>query len=128
MTNSVQPSYTYRARLGTHKNGRNAIYDADTMALDVDLGFGIWLPMGNVRLFGIDAYEVRGDEKIKGIPARDWVREQIKPGDTFTIKTVMDSKGKYGRFLVHIYLDRHTEDFSLNDELVKEEFAVYKEY
>ena len=48
--------YEYKATV-------TAVYDADTITVDVDLGFRSHLKKIKLRLFGINAPEVRGIEK-----------------------------------------------------------------
>ena len=43
-----------------------SVYDADTITVDIDLGFHIWARSEKIRLFGIDAPEVRGPSARRG--------------------------------------------------------------
>lgn len=115
--------YTYRARLST--SVKHPIYDADTVRLVVDLGFGMAAELGPCRLYGIDAPEMRGPDRLDGIVARDWLREMLKAEDEFTILTYKDDKGKYGRYLCTIILDDGT---NVNEALVEDGHAVFREY
>ena len=118
--------YTYEARLMQRQNGRHAIYDGDTLWLTVDLGFGLTFDLGPCRLFGIDTPEVnRTATKAAGIEARDYVRNVLEPLETFLITTVKDSKGKYGRYLVHVHL---SDTLTLNKALVLNGLAIEKNY
>ncbi|MCA0905118.1 thermonuclease family protein [Ruegeria marisrubri] len=116
--------YTYRARL-TEGTKNHPIYDADTVRLTVDLGFGLTSNLGPCRLYGIDAPELRGDERPAGIAARDFLRDLIEPGQWFTVQTIKDAKGKYGRYLCKIVLDDGT---NINELLVETGHAVAREY
>jgi len=101
------------------------VYDGDTITADIDLGFGVWLTERKFRLAGINAPEIRGDERSAGLVARDFLREQIDRVDGWVnLKTVRDTKGKYGRYLAYIFID----GVNINDLLVQEGYAVYKEY
>jgi micrococcal nuclease len=75
------------------------VYDADTITVDVDLGFGVWLKNQSIRFFGIDAPEIRGEERPEGLIARDALLKWIPLESEITLKTYKDSKGKYGRWL-----------------------------
>jgi len=108
--------YTYRAHV-------SKVYDGDTITVTIELGFNAVLKGEKLRLFGINAPEVRGDSKPEGIRSRDWLRNRILNKD-IVIKTIKDKKGKYGRYLAVIYLG----DININDELVSNGFAVYKDY
>ncbi len=101
-----------------------SIYDADTVRADISLGFGLKLENQSLRLFGIDAPEVRGEERPEGLLARDFLRSLMPEGTRFTLLTVKDKKGKYGRLLSTIYLPQ--EDGSLlnvNNLLLEQGFA-----
>ena len=78
------------------------VYDGDTVTADIDLGFDIWRRNERLRLFGIDAPEVRGEEREQGLLARDALRERLV-GREVTICTIKDKTGKYGRYLVRIF-------------------------
>ncbi len=101
--------FTYRAIV-------TAVYDADTITVDVDLGFRAWLRGVKVRLYGIDAPEMRGPERPDGITSRDWLREQIL-GREIIMRTYHDKTGKYGRWLASLYRSEGDET-SINQELV----------
>lgn len=113
--------YWYRARVVS-------VYDADTVYLDLDLGTGVHnlghdgrgLP---VRLYGINAPELRGEEKEAGYAARDALISLLAPGAEIsglesdwrravlpddagyvTVNTIRDEGGKYGRLLAQVYV------------------------
>lgn len=116
--------YTYRARVSSTSR-THPIYDADTVRLVADLGFGSTLELGPCRLFGIDAPEMRGPERTHGIAARNYLRAMLDPVAEFTIRTVKDDKGKFGRYLCTIILDDGT---IVNEALVAAGHAVEKNY
>ena len=97
-------------------------YDADTIRLDIDLGFGTWLINQPIRLFGIDAPEVRGPEKLAGKEARDFLRKFLEGNkDNIIINTYKASnKGKYGRWLAVLF----AEGENVNQLLVREGHAT----
>lgn len=101
------------------------IYDGDTMTVVVDLGFGIYSRQ-TLRLYGIDAPEMRGDEKEKGIVSRDWLRQKIEEAksqnEKVIIKTIKDATEKYGRLLANIFIG--TDPKSLNEQLVEQGLAT----
>jgi len=116
--------YTYRARL-TDQSKNHPVYDADTVRLVADLGFGLLSELGPCRLYGINAPEMRGPERPEGIVARDFLRGLLRRGEWFTIRTYKDRRGKYGRYLCEIILDDGT---NINNLLVKTGHAVAKDY
>ncbi|MHA2265720.1 MAG: thermonuclease family protein [Candidatus Thorarchaeota archaeon] len=89
--------YEYRANVV-------GVYDGDSITVDIDLGFGVWLKGQKVRFLGVDTPEIRGEERELGLISRDALREKILD-KSITIKTHKDSKGKYGRWLAEIVLD-----------------------
>lgn len=106
-----------------------SIYDADTITVDIDLGFYTWLNDQKVRLYGINAPEVRGEEKPEGLRSRDWVREHMPIGSRVRIQTVKSRlKGKYGRWLARIVVDEGDLSWILNDELVERGLAKVADY
>ena len=52
------------------------IIDGDTVDVDIDLGFGVWLHKERIRLFGIDTPESRTrdlEEKKYGLAAKEYL-------------------------------------------------------
>ncbi len=109
-------TYVYNAHV-------DSIYDADTITCTVDCGFGLHLKKQKIRLFGINAPEVRGEEREQGIIARDKLRERILEKNII-IKTVKDKKGKYGRYLATIFY----ENENINEWLISNRYAVKADY
>jgi micrococcal nuclease len=101
------------------------VYDGDTVTVDLDLGCNIWLRNEKIRLYHINAPELRGEEKPEGIKSRDWLRKRIL-GKEVLIQTIKDKRGKYGRLLGIIWEKESSE--SINSQMVKEGLAEEKEY
>ena len=84
------------------------IVDGDTIDVDIDLGFGVWIHKERVRLEGIDTPESRTkdlEEKKFGLLSKEYVRGLLPVGSI--VKLVCksyDSKGKFGRILGDIQL------------------------
>ena len=95
------------------------VYDGDTITVNIDLGFGVWVKGQKLRLLGIDTPEVRGVEREAGLKSRDVLRERIMDKE-IRVKTQKDKKGKYGRWLATIY-DADVE--SINTWLLREGYA-----
>lgn len=102
-----------------------SVYDADTITVNIDLGFGIWTFKQKVRLSGIDAPEMRGPERADGIESRDWLREKILD-KKIVLKTKKDKTGKFGRWIGDVYLP--DEEISLNEQMVRNGLAVAASY
>ena len=104
-----------------------SVYDGDTIRVDIDLGLKTWIKNESIRLNRINAPEVRGSEKIKGLKSRDFLRKLISK-KTIIIQTIKDRKGKYGRYLGEIWLEKDGKYINVNDHLVKKGYAIYKQY
>jgi micrococcal nuclease len=95
------------------------VYDADTVRADIDLGLSTWRHGEPLRLYGINAPEMRGPERLAGILARDALRARVL-GKELTIRTIKDEREKYGRYLA-VLLDA---DGNVNEWLVEQGHAV----
>jgi micrococcal nuclease len=81
------------------------VVDGDTVDVDIDLGFGIWLKDERVRIMGIDTPESRTSDKVEklfGLAAKEKLKSML--GKTAVLKTQVnkdgeDMKGKFGRIL-----------------------------
>lgn len=90
--------YEYRARV-------IKVVDGDTVDVDIDLGFGIWLKDERVRMMGIDTPESRTKDKVEkvfGLLSKTRLKELL--GKDVILKTQVnkngeDMKGKFGRIL-----------------------------
>jgi len=97
------------------------IYDGDTITVNIDLGFNMWMFHKSLRLYGIDTPEIRGEERPEGLKARDFVLERISVGDEIYVLTQKDKTGKYGRYLATILYG--PDLINLNEELVENGLA-----
>ena len=103
-------------------------YDGDTITVTIDLGLKTFIIGEKIRLHRINAPEIRGKERTKGLKSRDFLRGLVLDKEVF-IKTIKDRKGKYGRYLGEIYLpDEKGKLTNVNDLLVENGFAVYHKY
>jgi len=99
------------------------IVDGDTVDIDIDLGFGVWLRDQRVRLYGIDTPESRtsdADEKVYGLAAKDFVVKWTNAGD-LSLKTFKDDRGKFGRILGEIW---YGGEHNVNQLLIDNHHAV----
>ena len=100
------------------------VYDGDTIWVDIDLGFGLWMKNQSIRLANIDTPEVRGEEKVEGFVSRDRVIQILEESDNkCVLKTTLDGRGKYGRILAEIFVKNETR--SINEMLLAEGLAVF---
>jgi micrococcal nuclease len=107
------------------------VVDGDTVDVDIDLGFGVWLNKQRIRLYGIDAPESRTrdlDEKRYGLKAKEWLKERLSDGAV--LKTRLDKKGKYGRILGEFLVlenEGHPQfeyPVNVNEEMIAKHLAV----
>ena len=107
------------------------VVDGDTVDVDIDLGFGVWLKKQRIRLYGIDAPESRTrdlDEKRYGLKAKEWLKERLS--DEAILKTRLDKKGKYGRILGEFLVLENEGNLQLvhpvnvNEEMIAKHLAV----
>ncbi len=104
-----------------------SVYDGDTCRVDIDLGLGIWLRNEKLRLVRINAPEMTGPDKARGVASRDFLRELID-GREIIIETLKDRRGKYGRYLAEIWMEQDGVWSNVNDALVAAGHAVYQAY
>lgn len=104
--------------LYNYKSKVISVYDGDTIRCDIDLGFSTTLSNQPIRLYGIDTPEVRGEERDEGLKVRNILRDLILGKDVI-LRTIKDTKGKYGRWLGRVYL----EDLCVNDFLIERGYA-----
>ena len=86
------------------------VVDGDTVDVDIDLGFGVWMHNERVRLHGIDTPESRTrdlEEKKFGLLAKDQVEHFLPKGSIQTLVTVKDKVGKFGRILGKFKIEDH---------------------
>ena len=53
------------------------VVDGDTVDVDIDLGFGVWMHKERIRLYGIDTPESRTRDKVEkifGLEAKKMVK------------------------------------------------------
>ena len=79
------------------------VVDGDTVDVDIDLGFGVWLHKERVRIMGIDTPESRTSDDVEKVFGKAAKRrmESLLPVDSMQVLMCeqYDSKGKFGRIL-----------------------------
>jgi micrococcal nuclease len=101
------------------------VVDGDTIDVDIDLGFKVWLRKERVRMVGIDTPESRTRnlaEKKLGLASKARLKELLPK--TFMLVTHKDGKGKFGRILGEPIVD-HPEFGKINicNKMVEEGHA-----
>ena len=103
------------------------VIDGDTVDVDIDLGFGVWLRKERVRIMGIDTPESRTRDKVEkkfGLASKAKLKELLKDGailKTQVSKKGEDMKGKFGRILGDFILD---DGRKVTEVLIDEGHAV----
>ena len=103
------------------------IVDGDTVDVDLDLGFGVWLRDERVRIMGIDTPESRTSdkmEKIFGLAAKERLSSLLGAEAILLSKMKINGdnmKGKFGRILGDF---RTSQGDLLTSKLMKEGHAV----
>lgn len=96
----TEPAYLYRAVVVR-------VVDGDTIDVDIDLGFYVWIKKQRIRLFGIDAPEITGESRQEGLAATDHLKSLIE-GESIILRTVKGADGRdrddsFGRWLGTVY-------------------------
>ena len=98
------------------------IVDGDTVDVDIDLGFGVWMRGERIRLHGIDTPESRTrdlEEKKYGLAAKEFLTKWLNSGNII-LKTHKDAEGKFGRILGELWYN----DVNINQKMIEEHHAV----
>ena len=98
------------------------VVDGDTIDVDIDLGFGVWMRNQRIRMHGIDTPESRTrdlEEKKYGLAAKEFLIKWTNAGG-LKLKTHKDDRGKFGRILGEIWCF----DTNVNIKMIEEHHAV----
>lgn len=101
------------------------VVDGDTVDVDIDLGFGVWLRKERIRLLGIDTPESRTRDRVEkkyGLAAKSFLKNAL--GSSPTLRTSKDGKGKFGRILGEFLVSTEAGDININELLVDNHHAV----
>ena len=118
--------YHYRVKL-------LKVVDGDTVDVDVDLGFNVWLRKQRIRLHGIDTPESRTrnkEEKRFGVRAKQhlshMIATEIEHGPLVGADTKKQillqslGRGKFGRILGVLFVD----GVNVNEKMIEDHHAV----
>lgn len=103
------------------------IIDGDTVDVDIDLGFGVWLHKERIRMYGIDTPESRTrdlEEKKYGLAAKEFLTNMLDDDGGIVLKTHKDGKGKFGRILGELWRTTDFADQSINEYMIEKHHAV----
>lgn len=99
--------YTYKADIVDVVNG-------NTVDADINLGFSVVLRQ-RVKLFGVDivvSREAEAKEKLK----------ELLTGNVI-IETMLNKRGKYGRIMGKLFVQKDNEKIDVNQYMVDQGFA-----
>jgi len=103
------------------------IVDGDTVDVDIDLGFGVWMKKQRIRMYGIDTPESRTrdlEEKKYGLAAKEFLTGMLDDEAGIILKTYKDKEGKFGRILGELWRITNYADQSINEYMVEKSHAV----
>jgi micrococcal nuclease len=108
------------------------IIDGDTVDVDIDLGFGIWVRNERVRVHGIDTPESRTRDQVEkkfGLLSKEFVKTILPVGSVQTLVTERpgdESKGKFGRILgkFKVYDGVTDSEMFMGDIMIREGYAA----
>jgi micrococcal nuclease len=111
--------YTYKAAVID-------VTDGDTIVVDIDLGFGVWLRKQSIRMAKINAPELKGATVEAANKSKEFLKGLIL-NKRVMIRTEKDSKEKYGRWLGTVLIEEDKNLIDINSKMVAEGYAkVYK--
>lgn len=108
-----------------------AVYDGDTITVDLDLGLGVWRHGQAIRLWKVNTPEVKGADHERGVAVREFVRKLVL-NKTVLLRTMLDKRGedrneKFGRLLGEVLVpgeDETAEPINLNELLLAQGMAT----
>mgnify|MGYP001259803157 CR=1 FL=1 len=84
------------------------VIDGDTVDVDIDLGFGVWMKKQRIRLYNIDTPESRTKDKVEkvfGLASKKRLEDILSMSDDIILRSVQDARGKFGRILGDFIID-----------------------
>ena len=96
------------------------VIDGDTLKVQIDLGFEIFC-VTNIRLGRIDAPEIKGPERPQGLISKAELTEFIDDQEILIQST---EKGKYGRYIAEVWIQKGETWININNWLLENELAV----
>ncbi len=93
-----EPSYVYWAEFVR-------IVDGDTIAMDLDLGFGVWIRNQSLGLLDAGSAGQDAETRAKDKARLDKLRELCKDGTDFVVRTTRDRNAQTPRYYAEIWVD-----------------------
>jgi len=92
------------------------VVDGDTADIIIYMGFNISM-VRRVRMYGINAPEMTGEEHERGVEAKNHLKGLIGDKDII-LRSIDDKNDKYGRILAVIYVNDYNETKGLSNQLI----------
>ncbi len=127
--NGTEENLRIRSKLYYYSAHVTAVYDGDTVTVDVDLGLGVFKHNQTIRFWKVNTPELRGPDRKRGLEVRDFVRDHVLDQDVL-LRTILDKRGedqtgKFGRLLGEILVeDKHGEIININELLLEKGMAT----
>lgn len=108
------------------------IVDGDTIYCKINLGMHLTV-FKKIRFLDLDTSELRGgtdDMKVHAKAGKARLKELLDSAHKIYVKTKMDSMGKYGRLLAHVYVEDidgnilNTNEVLLNEGFDKKDYKA----
>ena len=115
---TLKPLYEYVAIV-------TKIVDGDTIDVRLDLGIRVYKEI-RVRLAGINAPEMKGDQREEGVKSKFKLLELLPEGTEVRVKTFVDRLDPFGRYVANVWSDASPKN--VNTLLVEQGFAVNVKY
>ena len=103
-----EPNYVFWAELVR-------IMDGNTVSMNLDLGFGVWVHKQNLTLFDADKNGPDEEAKVKNMQRVAKMRELLQDSTDIVVKTVRDKDAAPPRYFATIWAD----GVNVNDEVNK---------
>jgi micrococcal nuclease len=103
-----EPNYVFWAELVR-------IVDGNTVSMNVDLGFGVWMHKQNLTLFDADKTGPDESAKVKNMQRVAKMRELLQDSTDIVVKTIRDKDATPPRYFATIWAD----GVNVNDEVNK---------
>ena len=100
------------------------IIDGDSLILDIDLGFYMFMNETKIRLYGLDTPEMNSEDpllRLQAIMATRYLFDNLQVGEKVVIKTILDKREKYGRLLATII---KKDGLNINEGLIQNKLAI----
>ena len=87
------------------------VIDADTFEGELVLPYNVALRHQRLRVLGVDAWELRGEEKPRGIAARDAVEDLLSEAAFLVVRPAGRPRDNFGRLLGEVYVVKRSGEW-----------------